>query len=276
MIIFYPSCLLILKKLFYVNVTNNSSRKSHNNVNSNNNLLVNSFECDYLFSLLFILINPTLTLIDHGHFQYNCVSLGLMQMALYYILKTTTTSAASNNKNRPILKKRWLVLASFFFTLALNYKQMELYHALPFFFYLLGVCIKSDTYSIGFIRLVSIGLTVIVTFAILWLPFILNGLDLTLQVLQRLFPFSRGLFEDKVANFWCSISVLIKLKEKFSIETLSKISLIVTALLNLPSGLDLLFRPSRQRFMLSLVNSSLIFFLFSFQVHEKSILLATM
>jgi len=27
------------------------------------------------------------------------------------------------------------------FTLALSYKQMELYHALPFFFYLLGTCL---------------------------------------------------------------------------------------------------------------------------------------
>ncbi len=258
--------------------TTNSNRKSYNNVNSNSNLLVSSFECDYLFSLIFILINPTLTLIDHGHFQYNCVSLGLMQIALYYILKTTTSSATSSNKNILTIKikGRWLVSASCFFTLALNYKQMELYHALPFFFYLLGICVKSDTYTNGIVKLILIGLTVITTFVILWLPFISSGLDLTLQVLQRLFPFSRGLFEDKVANFWCSISVLIKLKEKFSIETLSKISLFVTALLNLPSGLDLLFRPTRQRFLLSLVNSSLIFFLFSFQVHEKSILLATM
>ena len=28
-----------------------------------------------------------------------------------------------------------------------------------------------------------------------------------LQVLHRMFPFARGLYEDKVANFWCSISV---------------------------------------------------------------------
>lgn len=28
-----------------------------------------------------------------------------------------------------------------------------------------------------------------------------------LQVVHRMFPFARGLYEDKVANFWCSISV---------------------------------------------------------------------
>jgi len=34
--------------------------------------------------------------------------------------------------------------ASFFFMLAVSYKQMELYHALPFFFYLLGKCLFSQ------------------------------------------------------------------------------------------------------------------------------------
>ena len=39
-------------------------------------------------------------------------------------------------------------------------------------------------------------------FALCWLPF-LTSLDQAKQVLHRLFPFARGLFEDKVANFWC-------------------------------------------------------------------------
>ena len=44
------------------------------------------------------------------------------------------------------------------------------------------------------IRLIVIGVTVVVAFVVMWWPFIKN-LDLTLQVLNRLFPFSRGLFE---------------------------------------------------------------------------------
>lgn len=78
-----------------------------------------------------------------------------------------------------------------------------------------------------------------------------------------------------MANVWCSLSVAVKLRQLFTIETLSKLSLLVTALGNLPAGLDLLLRPGKARFLLAIVNSSLVFFLFSFQVHEKSILLAT-
>ena len=32
--------------------------------------------------------------------------------------------------------------------------------------------------------------------------------EAVLQVLHRMFPFARGLYEDKVANFWCSVSVV--------------------------------------------------------------------
>lgn len=44
----------------------------------------------------------------------------------------------------------------------------------------------------------------------------------------------------------------------------------------LPSNLMLVLRPTAKSFLFALVNSSLAFFLFSFQVHEKSILLVTL
>lgn len=56
--------------------------------------------------------------------RYNGVSLGL---ALWGVIG---------------LGLGWDVLGSLAFTLALNYKQMELYHSLPFFCYLLGKCVK--------------------------------------------------------------------------------------------------------------------------------------
>ena len=56
--------------------------------------------------------------------QYNCVSLGIALWAAY---------AISNQK---------LLVASALFCFALNYKQMELYHSVPFFVYLLKVRLK--------------------------------------------------------------------------------------------------------------------------------------
>jgi len=220
-------------------------------------LLTRQLKGPWLASALLALVNPTLLIIDYCHFQYNCVSLGLMQMALYCLV-------VDGN-----------LLASLFFVLALNYKQMELYHALPIFFYLLSWSLLSaNSYLGAFARLFKLGLVVIVAFALCWLPFVTDFTQAA-QVLNRIFPFARGLFEDKVSNFWCALSLFVKLKQKFTIEQLSKMCLLSTFTLVLPTCFNLFARASKQKLILSLINSSLVFFLFSFQVHEKSILLAT-
>ena len=160
------------------------------------------------------------------------------------------------------------------FVAALNYKQMELYHALPFFFYLLGVCCQQKTVTQKLLKLVKIGVTVLVTFAVIWSPWLLSGPESVIQVVRRIFPFNRGLFEDKVASFWCVADIVLKLKHRMEIPDLAKLCLASTFVLSLPTNFHLLFRPSMRNFILSLVNTSLVFFLFSFHVHEKTILLA--
>ena len=77
----------------------------------------------FLFAYQIIaLLYPGQILIDNGHFQYNNISLGLTVLAVAALL---------TNKR---------ILGSVLFVLALNYKQMELYHAMPFFCYLLANC----------------------------------------------------------------------------------------------------------------------------------------
>ena len=203
-----------------------------------------------------LLSYPGLMLIDHGHFQYNNVSLGLFLAAVAFLMKR---------------KDYW---GSFLFVCALNYKQMELYHSLPFFFFLLGLCMQKSSYCAKIFSLLKLGVVVIVTFAVIWTPFLLHGWASVVQVVNRIFPFSRGLFEDKVSNFWCSLDIVIKLKQQMQIPDLARLCLGTTFVLSLPSNVNLLIRPKFNNFVLSLVNTSLIFFLFSFQVHEKSILLA--
>jgi len=163
---------------------------------------------------------------------------------------------------------------SVLFVSALNFKQMELYHALPFFFYLLGLAVKETGTLRKISKLFFLAVTVLATFSVIWSPFLLQGQEAVQQVLLRIFPFSRGLFEDKVANFWCALDVVVKLKQQLSITQLAQLCLGSTFLLSLPSNLHLVASPSHKTFLLSLVNTAIVFFMFSFQVHEKSILLA--
>eukprot|EP00112_Aurelia_sp_Birch-Aquarium-sp1_P027001 Seg996.3 transcript_id=Seg996.3/GoldUCD/mRNA.D3Y31 product="Dolichyl pyrophosphate Man9GlcNAc2 alpha-1 3-glucosyltransferase" protein_id=Seg996.3/GoldUCD/D3Y31 len=201
-----------------------------------------------------ILAYPGLILIDHGHFQYNCISLGLTLWSVVF------------------LARKQEVLGAIFFTLALNYKQMELYHAFPFFFYLAGLCWKEKSWLRSFLKLACIGATVVGVFLICWLPF-LGDVSSILQVVHRIFPVARGLYEDKVANFWCAVSVVIKIKNMISVPRTVQLCLVTTLAACIPSSVDLFFRPTIRKFLLSLINCSLAFFLFSFQVHEKSILI---
>lgn len=76
------------------------------------------------FKLVILLLYSIRVRVDLNHVRYNGISLGL---ALWGLLG---------------LSLGWDALGSLAFCLALNYKQMELYHALPFFCYLLGKCMK--------------------------------------------------------------------------------------------------------------------------------------
>ncbi|TKC49223.1 hypothetical protein EI555_007754, partial [Monodon monoceros] len=120
---------------------------------------------------LCILLYPGLILIDYGHFQniYNSVSLGF---ALWGVLGVSYD---------------WDLLGSLAFCLAINYKQMELYHSLPFFCFLLGKCFKKGLKGKGFVLLIKLACTVVASFILCWLPFFTER-EQTLQVLRRLFP----------------------------------------------------------------------------------------
>jgi alpha-1,3-glucosyltransferase len=189
-------------------------------------------------------LTPTsgLIMIDNGHFQYNSVCLGLFIYSISFILGDLP------------------YLGSVFFCLSLNFKQISLYYATPIFFYFLG------KYKMK--KIINIGVIVIMTFFILWYPF-LNQIP---SVLGRIFPFQRGIFEDKVASFWCTMSTFIKFHHYFDSRVMLRFSLILTLLgISYPS-FKLFKNPTRETLLYSLLNSSLSFYLFSFHVHEKTIL----
>ncbi|KAI8639848.1 glycosyl transferase [Parasitella parasitica] len=198
-----------------------------------------------------ILMQPALIMIDHAHFQFNSVMLGFTLWAI-----------------NCFMTKRF-VSGSVFFCLSLGFKQMALYYAPAVFAFLLGRCFTERN---GVVLFVKLGVSVIVTFGVLFYPWLSSVEDIK-QVLIRIFPVARGLYEDKVANVWCAINVVIKLRQIMALESAVKLSLLATLAVVIPVGIHLGLAPSRRRFLYAMINSSLGFFLFSFQVHEKSILL---
>jgi alpha-1,3-glucosyltransferase len=237
-------------------------------------------------ALVAILMQPGTVLIDHGHFQYNTVMLGF-----------TAATLSSMVAGRPL----W---GCVFFVGALGFKQMALFYAPAVFAYLLGICLFP---RVNIIRFLAIALTTAAAFAVLYLPFLLGvaydiytgvsfkGLPLpplmeslpinwdtsawyypiALQMTQsihRIFPFSRGLFEDKVANIWCTIHTFHKL-HRYPIELLQRLALLATSAAILPPCLIIFFQPRRQLLLLAFAAVSWGFFLCSYQVHEKNVLL---
>lgn len=85
------------------------------------------------FKMVIILSDSIWVTVDLNRVRYNGVSLGL---SLWGLLGVSLG---------------WDALGSVAFCLALNYKQMELYHALPFFCYLLGKCIKQGLLGRGWV-----------------------------------------------------------------------------------------------------------------------------
>lgn len=208
-------------------------------------------------AIILMMYLPALIITDHGHFQYNCVSLGLCLLAIFFL-----------QSNR-------LIATTVAFCLALNYKQISLYYAMPFFVYMLSK-ISSTPGLLRKVRLFTLlAATVIITFTLCWLPFI-KDISLMQAVVKRIFPVDRGLFEDKVANIWCPLETLFKFRSKLSKEALFQLSTLTTIAAILPSCIHLYFNSSVKNFKCSLTISALAFFLLSFQVHEKGILFASL
>ena len=116
----------------------------------------------------------------------------------------------------------WAVV---FMVSAVNFKQMALYFGMPFAFMTLGLLLKLASQRFkgdkvkmaGYIGLRAIGLIVVfgVTIGVIWFPWIKETVkgDPNLgvaSVLARIFPLRRGLFEDKVASFWCVLNNFVK------------------------------------------------------------------
>ncbi|GFR52766.1 hypothetical protein Agub_g15367, partial [Astrephomene gubernaculifera] len=268
-----------------------------------------------LFALLF---NPAVLLIDHGHFQYNGISLGLTLAAAAAIAagsgaaageggeggeggggeapgaeeeEDAAGAAAAGAKEQQgqgqQRERRWLVLlGAVLYCLALNHKQMSLFFAPAFFAHLLGWALHGRGRRGAADRAAAVaqlGATVLASFAVCWAPY-LGSVSQAAQVLARIFPVRRGLFEDYVANWWCASSLgPLKWKTRFTGAVLLRAAAGATLAAAAPAMThQILGRggagagaggPTRWGLLRCMANSGFAFFMFSYQVHEKSILL---
>ncbi|CCE88930.1 Piso0_001723 [Millerozyma farinosa CBS 7064] len=248
---------------------------------------VNLSRMDQILVSAIIITQPSLILIDHGHFQYNSVMLGSFLFSLTDIIKGN------------------YIFSAIWFICSVNFKQMALYYAPFIFAYLFSLLFKNYydiksgrsvwkvLWSFDIKKLFLLGITVIITNLIILLPFVIFGpysikhiSNVLLQILKRVFPFERGLFEDKVANFWCTTNIVVKYKEKFTVEQVARLSLVTTlATLIVPCSLvmyKMLFKRSfstqsissakEKALLYGFTVTSWLFYLFSFLVHEKTVL----
>ncbi|MCJ1474273.1 Glucosyltransferase-like protein [Lambiella insularis] len=238
-------------------------------------------------ALTAVLMQPASMLVDHAHFQYNNVMLGFVLASMSSVL---------------VNQYLWSCV---FFVAALCFKQMALYFAPAMFAYLLGICLAP---RLNVLRLTSVALVTTLSFAVAFAPLLLGSLYETIkdpqlvssleppallkslgmplnkqswfyplileltQSIHRIFPFARGIFEDKVANFWCCLHTVHKLNA-YPTPLLQRVSLSATFVSILPASMLISLFPRKELLPWAMASSAWGFFLCSFQVHEKSVLL---
>ena len=104
--------------------------------------------------LLLVLLKPDSILIDHGHFQYNSLILGLILWAFYCLLKEK------------------YYLTCLLYTVAIHSKQMAVYYSLAFLAGLIGVTYQRYRHNRSemLVELVKYGVIVVTVSMVIWAP----------------------------------------------------------------------------------------------------------
>jgi alpha-1,3-glucosyltransferase len=220
---------------------------------------------------LLIVLYPGLLWLDHVHFQYNGMLLGLLLASLGYM-----------NLGMRQDSTRHVLLSATLYAFLLTLKHLYLPLAPLYFVFLLRhYCMISNRQSFSLSRFVKLAA---VTGATLVLPFVpfLSSTQLP-QLVSRLFPFQRGLVHDYwAANVWAIYMLAGKILRFTSnmvliayldLPEVSATSAAACLLVSLLPALHFATKPqSRLRFTQMVVYTSFCAFMLSYHVHEKAIL----
>ena len=110
------------------------------------------------FFLFIMIIKPDILLIDHGHFQYNTLVVGLIIYSIYFMLTDQT------------------YLCCILFTIAINCKQMATYYCLAFPCALIGIAMQKHRHNKKkiLLKIVAYATIVVCTTLIMWIPWLGN------------------------------------------------------------------------------------------------------
>ena len=185
------------------------------------------------WTFLLIVMNPGLLWLDHVHFQYNGMLLGILLVSIGLIVKGSTLKGPTHHSYH-------LLAAAAIFALLLTMKHLFLGLAPLYFVYLFSVYCMTPLFNVrNFLKVAVVtGSSLVVPF----LPFVIQAdpMKQLSQMIDRLFPFGRGLVHDYwAANVWAiwalSDKVLNHVARKFGESwTLPELSpaLVAVILLN--------------------------------------------
>ena len=219
-------------------------------------------------TFLLIVMNPGLLWLDHVHFQYNGMLLGILLASLGYLLKPYYILQCGHGG--------CTVHAAHFHEASLHFVGTSLSRlsASTLLFY------DDDNSKFQMQRFLYLGVLTVSTLVLCFLPF-LNVHQLQ-QMLARLFPFGRGLCHDyPAANVWSLYMVADKVVNAVLAKSLPEVTPLVTAVLLLLSMLPGLYavgstngNNNKTILVMAVVYCSQCAFMLMFHVHEKAILTA--
>jgi alpha-1,3-glucosyltransferase len=228
---------------------------------------------------LLTVFHPGLLWLDHVHFQYNGMLLGVLLLSLSHLLQEPQTAKDTSNH---------LLASALWFACLLNLKHLYLTLSVWYFCYLLrAYCFVQDQFR--WRRLIRLGSMTVLALALPWLPLLAASpepAELVRQILRRLFPFQRGLLHDYwAANAWALYAAAGKIASYLSRTpgvldeawVKPRHAAILTLLALLVGGRQAwraAAERSRTRLLLSLVYSALASFQTAYHVHEKAIMTA--
>jgi len=232
-------------------------------------------------SFLLIVLNPGLLWLDHIHFQYNGMLLGILLASLGCLMHGENTLPTKEEYDYFHLSGAAL------YALLLNMKHLYLPLGPIYLFYLLSsYCFAEGRFVPR--RFFAVAVVTGISLILPWIPFLFlrDPKAQLVQILARLFPFGRGLVHDYwAANVWAFFSLANKgvrflsgRISSFPIISLPEPTPAVCAILLLISilpGMWIICRsPTKNRLIQTVVYTSLCSFMLAYHVHEKAILTA--